>query len=179
MNLPFRRNKDVSAVPAEIQEYYQSERRERTGVAWLLALGTLIITVGLATLLFFGGRWAYRAIANNDDNQQTAQTTENTEDKDSENADNPETAPSTDPGQADTSTGTSSTSTSTPNSPNNTDTATGTTPRTPNPSPNGAVAGNSTDLPNTGAGNIAAVFAVTTAIGTTAHYAFTSRRNQE
>lgn len=59
---PFNRRKNQSSVPDEIQEYYQSERRERTGIAWLLALGTLIVTVILAVILFFGGRWIYRTV---------------------------------------------------------------------------------------------------------------------
>jgi cell division protein FtsN len=60
-----RRNK--TSVPAEIQEYYQSERRERAGVAWLLAFGTLVMTIVLAAGIFFAGRWAYRTAFNNDD----------------------------------------------------------------------------------------------------------------
>lgn len=65
---PFkRRNKqDQSDVPPEIQDYYQSERRERTGIAWLLALATLAVTVVLAIILFFGGRWLYRTFFGND-----------------------------------------------------------------------------------------------------------------
>lgn len=168
MNNPFRRKQDVSAVPAEIQDYYQSERRERTGVAWLLALGTLIVTIGLATLLFFGGRWAYRAIVNNDDtSQDVAQT-----DQEAEDANAPESTPdeNTVPTTAPT-TGTSSTSTSTPNAPSTTPNTTATAPT----AAGGSVAGSSTNLPNTGAGDIVAIFAVTTAVGTAAHYAVTRR----
>lgn len=54
-------------VPEEIQDYYQTERRERTGVAWLLAFGTLIVTILVAGGIFFAGRWAYREIAGTDD----------------------------------------------------------------------------------------------------------------
>ncbi len=60
------RNQDEAKVPEEIQEYYQSEQRERTGVAWLLAIGTLLVTVVLAAGIFFSGRWAYRNILDND-----------------------------------------------------------------------------------------------------------------
>lgn len=62
----FRRRNNQTNVPAEIQEYYQTERRERAGVAWLLALGTLLITVLLAVGLFFGSRWVYRKVVKND-----------------------------------------------------------------------------------------------------------------
>ena len=74
---PFNRRKkqDQSSVPSEIQDYYQSERRERVGVAWLLALATLAITVILALILFFGGRWIYRTVFDNNggDNGATTQ----------------------------------------------------------------------------------------------------------
>lgn len=56
------RKNDIDAIPQEVQEYYQSERRERSGVAWLLALGTLVITLLLAVGLFFGGRWLWQRI---------------------------------------------------------------------------------------------------------------------
>lgn len=57
----FNRKKDTS-TPNEIQNYYTEERRDRTGVAWLLAAGTLIVTLLLALGLFYGGRWAYRTV---------------------------------------------------------------------------------------------------------------------
>lgn len=67
----FRRNKTTSTkttkVPAEVQDYYEAGRRERTGIAWLLGLATLIVTILLALLLFFGGRWIYRKVTNNGD----------------------------------------------------------------------------------------------------------------
>lgn len=70
-----RRNK--TEVPEEIQEYYQTERRERAGIAWLLAFGTLIITIVLAAGIFFAGRWAYRKIAGTDNDNGTTQVTQN------------------------------------------------------------------------------------------------------
>lgn len=69
-----RRNK----VPEEIQEYYQAERRERAGIAWLLALGTLLITVVLAIAIFFAGRWVWQTVFS-DDKQESAQTSQNEE----------------------------------------------------------------------------------------------------
>ncbi len=70
---PFRR-KRTDEVPAEIQEYYQAEKRERTGIAWLLALGTLAVTLLVATGVFYGGRWVYRKIADRG-NEPTVTTT--------------------------------------------------------------------------------------------------------
>ncbi len=75
MKIPFLNrgtNTDQSNLPAEVQEYYQSERRERVGIAWLLAGGTLILTLLLASGLFFGGRWAYNKIANKDNGPETS-----------------------------------------------------------------------------------------------------------
>lgn len=86
---------DQTDVPEEIKDYYQTERRERTGIAWLLAFGTLIITVVLGAGIFFAGRWAYRQVAGTDEEtatpteiaqneeqeQQTAQDTEDGNDQ--------------------------------------------------------------------------------------------------
>jgi hypothetical protein len=176
MNFPFRRKQDVSDVPAEIQDYYKTERRERTGIAWLLALGTLIVTIGLATLLFFGGRWAYRAITNNDnDNQETAQV-----DQESENQDNPESREGAPGEEATPPTGTSSTNTSTPNSPNpapSTSTpGTSSTPAAPGTST--PVAGSSTNLPNSGPGDVFGLFVIVTVVATAAHYTVSTRRTE-
>lgn len=71
----FNRNKKTTSnYPEEVQEYYQAERRDRTGIAWLLAIGTLIVTILLALLLYFGGRWVYRQLTGgNDDAPGTTQ----------------------------------------------------------------------------------------------------------
>lgn len=75
---PFGRKKAVvdeagDVVPEEVKEYYESSRRDNVGVAWLLALGTLVLTVLLAIGLFFGGRWVYRKLANKSDKPTTQQ----------------------------------------------------------------------------------------------------------
>ncbi len=67
-----RRKKNVdTTLPEEVQTYYKGERRERTSVAWLLAIGTLIVTLLVAFLLFWVGRWAYRALTDNDTKPKT------------------------------------------------------------------------------------------------------------
>lgn len=60
----FRRNKSASspAVPEEVNDYYQAEKRDRTWMAWLLALLSLAVTTLIIMGLFFGGRWVYRKI---------------------------------------------------------------------------------------------------------------------
>jgi cytoskeletal protein RodZ len=64
VKLPFQKNKAEEQLPSEVQDYYQAEKREKQSLAWLLALGTLVVTVALALGVFFGGRWVYRKIAN-------------------------------------------------------------------------------------------------------------------
>lgn len=70
-----RKNQDSSVLPAEVNEYYQSEQRERRGVALLLGTITLVVTLLVATGLFFGGRYAFRKITDND--KSASQTTTN------------------------------------------------------------------------------------------------------
>lgn len=78
------KRRKTTDVPEEVQEYYQSERRERVGIAWLLAIATLVTTIVLAFGLFYGGRWAWRQTFGDD--QQT--TTTQTEAEQSEEANN-------------------------------------------------------------------------------------------
>lgn len=156
MRWPFRRNKDTATVPQEIQEYYQSERRERTGVAWLLALGTLLATIAMAILLFFAGRWIYRTVVNRDDNtNQTAEQAVQDQPESTAPEEN-KTAPA-----PDSSNGTSSAP------------AAG-SPPSPTPTPSTTTTNNG--LPNTGPGDIVGVFAVTTIAGAIAHRFIYSRR---
>lgn len=58
----FRRSKktNTTAVPAEIQEYYNAEQRERVGLAWLIAIISLVISLAVIFGIFFGGRYIYR-----------------------------------------------------------------------------------------------------------------------
>ena len=61
----FNRNKSDSSNN-DIQNYYASENRQRTSVAWMLAGATLVVTLLLALGIFYGGRWAYREIFSDD-----------------------------------------------------------------------------------------------------------------
>ena len=72
----FKRNNKTN-VPPEIQEYYQTERRERAGIAWLLAVGTLVATILLTAGIFFAGRWTYRKIAGDDKKAPSSQVAQN------------------------------------------------------------------------------------------------------
>lgn len=60
-------------VPAEVEEYYNSAHKERRGIAWLLTFATLLLTLLLAVVIFFGGRWAYRALFGNNNSDSTSQ----------------------------------------------------------------------------------------------------------
>lgn len=69
----WNRNKN-NDLANEFREYYQPNTNERTGLAWVLALITLVCAVFLIVSLFWGGRWIYRKINTNDD-KKTNQTT--------------------------------------------------------------------------------------------------------
>jgi cytoskeletal protein RodZ len=142
-----RRKQNTDVLPEEVREYYQSERRERTGVAWLLAVGTLIATFVIAAALFFSGRWVYRTVFNNDDNKNKTTTSQDNAQRIDENGNvtggNQQAVNSN--GSAGQSTGTSSTSTNTPSSSSTTATNNTTTTTTPNTGP--------VELINTGPGD--------------------------
>lgn len=164
VKLPFRgKSSGSDNLPTEIKEYYQTERRERVGVAWLLALGTLLLTLVLATGLFFGGRWAYRKIAGNDKPGGTAQT-QTSEDPAAGQEGGTQGQNTGVPAATDGQTGTSSATTSTPSP------AASATP--PASTPPAA-------LPNTGPSEIIGLAAAVTVAGTAAHSAVWSRRNRQ
>jgi cytoskeletal protein RodZ len=142
-----RRKQNTDVLPEEVREYYQSERRERTGVAWLLAVGTLIATFIIAAALFFSGRWVYRTVFNNDDNKNKTTTSQDNAQRVDENGNvtGGNQQATNNSGSAGQSTGTSSTSTSTPNPSSPTATNNTTTATTPNTGP--------VELINTGPGD--------------------------
>lgn len=65
-------------LPPEVQEYYESTERDRGGKNWLLGLGTMLLTLLIASGLFFGGRFVYRQFSGNNDAAETAQNNTNT-----------------------------------------------------------------------------------------------------
>jgi len=76
MSRLFKRNNKTTI--AELEEYYanQDRKKTRTGMAWLMAILSLLITLLVIAMIFFGGRWVYRALTDNDSN--TVTTTGNT-----------------------------------------------------------------------------------------------------
>jgi hypothetical protein len=66
MKLFRRKSSATTNVPPEVAEYYQAERRDKTGMAWLMTLFALLVTVIIVLGLFLAGRWLYRTIRGND-----------------------------------------------------------------------------------------------------------------
>lgn len=164
MKWPFSRNNNVDNVPQEIQEYYQSERRERTGVAWLLALGTLLVTVALATALFFGGRWVYRKVVdrgNGNDNGGSSQVQQNP--ADNQPTGSTEGTSTEDQAQTPAQDGTT---------PGNEGTVSDTAATTNRPN----VPATGDSLPDTGPGDVLAIFTIVTVVGTLTHRFVYARR---
>lgn len=60
MQLRNRKRVDTNTVPAEIQEYYNAEQRERVGLAWIIAIVSLVVSLAVIFGIFFGGRYIYR-----------------------------------------------------------------------------------------------------------------------
>ncbi|GAC1387937.1 MAG: hypothetical protein NVS1B7_1990 [Candidatus Saccharimonadales bacterium] len=143
----FRRKTDQVALPKEVQNYYQAEKRERIGVASLLAIGTLIITVVLAFGIFFGGRWAWRHAfpGNTKKNNPATSTVKSNEEVSSSTSSTSSDATDT-TATANSTTGTNSAASG----------AASSSPKTtPNPAPpTGNETANNQALPNTGPSNI-------------------------
>lgn len=76
----FNRKKTQPGVhlPPEVQAYSQAERRERMGMAWLVGIVSLLVSLLVVAGLFFGGRWVYRKVAHRD--KPTPVVTETTND---------------------------------------------------------------------------------------------------
>lgn len=70
----FRRNRQESVLPDEVREYYEAGQQPRRGVAILLTIGALLVTVLIAVALFFAGRFIYDQIwGDNQNKQETSQ----------------------------------------------------------------------------------------------------------
>ena len=60
----FRRKEVTEEVP-ELEKYY-AQKRTSSAMSWLFAVATMFLTILIVLGLFFGGRWAYRQIVDND-----------------------------------------------------------------------------------------------------------------
>lgn len=62
MKLFSRRKPADNTLPPEIQAYAVAEQRERRGMAWIVGIMSLLVTLLVLAVLFLGGRWVYRKI---------------------------------------------------------------------------------------------------------------------
>jgi cytoskeletal protein RodZ len=149
----FNRNKKSTIVLPELEKYYEAERRERTGLAWILAFvsvaGVALVLIGV----FFGGRWTYRHFKNDKPSTVAVIETENTTTTDqAESSKTPDTSkPVTTPAPVTTTTPTPSATTPAPTK--TTDTS---TPK---------ASSSTTQLTNTGPEDVAPAFMTATATG--------------
>lgn len=159
---PFKRQNQsmnpAPAMPPELNDYYNAEKRQRTVVTWLLGLATLAVTVALAFALFLGARWVINKIHHQAPTPQptTVETTS---------------APAAPP--APTTSNESGTTNSAAGSPS---TATNQTkPTTSTNTQAGQTSSATTALPNTGPGDVLAIMLGTTVLGTLAHRRYARR----
>ncbi len=163
LDMPILRKKtDTTAIP-ELQEYYATKGGDSTAKAWLLAFGSLFLTVAVLVGVFLGGRWIYRTVTDTDEKPTvTTQTTPtSTEAKKDAAGDNKSPATGTDV-VVNNDTGTATTLISGGSS--STQPAQGVTPQQ-TPKQNSTAVAATTSIPNTGSGSIIALFAFTTLIG--------------
>lgn len=166
-------------ITPEFEEYYMAEKKERAGMAWLLAVITLMVSVVAVIAIFLGGRWTYRKIAHKD-SKTTVATTETQPAAQAEDQTPATSAPTTTPPATTPPVTTTPTTTApaktTPTTPAVTPTPAVTTPpktTTPTPAP-----AKVTTLPNSGPGDVA-LWAVSVAlIAAAAHYTVLRRKVQ-
>lgn len=175
------RRKKKDAVLPEVDKYYDGERRDRTGLAWLLALVSVLLIVLVIIGLFLFGRWIYREATDNDDNGGDTAQVENG-DQEAPSFDGTP-APGTDESESDGSendgeNGEQSGDTDSEDGDDSEDDSEGTVDapaHTDTPSTGTPVTGDE-PLPNTGPANLVGVFAgVSTLVGG-AHYVVTRKK---
>jgi hypothetical protein len=159
-------NNRLNNLPPEVNNYYETESRDRASMAWLIGLTSLVVTVGLALGVFFGGRWAYRQIRSNDaptvatESQQGGVTSSTNTQQEATPAPEPAPAPTPTPAPQPAP-------------------APAPTPQptpSPQPAPTVASAKTSSALVNTGPADTIAIFASTTILAAVAHAAYSKRK---
>lgn len=169
----FRSKKQqVQTQIPELQDYYATQKKESTAMAWLLAIGSLLVTVAIFIGLFLGGRWLYRSVTNNDDKSTNTTQTENKpansgSSSTSTTQPNPNESANINSGTVTVNNSGSSSTTSSSGSSSTTSssTAPGVSPNQSESTNSSATAAN-TSLPNSGPGGIAVIFVLTTIAGT-------------
>ena len=167
MRNPFKRQPkaDEVTLPKEVQDYYEAEKRERVGVASMLAIGTLVVTVILALGIFFGGRWVWRHTLHHNPKTTTVATVKAPDDKTSSSSSTPSYSSSSSPTSSSSSNSSSSTSASSGSStPSSTSSSTAPTPSPTPPAASSTTTG-ATTLPNTGPDSFLMAWMISMAIG--------------
>ena len=159
----FRRNRVEETTTLPDTDLYNTPPRERSWMAWLLALVTLVVTVAVVLGLFYGGRFIYRKF-NKSDTNQTPATPLVEEESNTTDSDETSSSSSNTNTNEDTTTNSNTSSSST-----NAVVQTGNVP-----SQNTAGKG---DLPNTGPGDTLAVFVVVSLAGYLLHRRFAVKSN--
>ncbi len=136
----------------ELENYY-SGKQQRTGMAWMMAFLSLILTITVLGGLFLGGRWAYRTFV--DDTSDDIAVNETSNVQPSATSDSPSQTPTPTPSSGGVVSD-SAASTSTPSaqpSPAPQPTPAPTPTPTPTPTATAGASTQSSGLPNTGSGN--------------------------
>lgn len=170
-----RKKNDTKAVPPEVKQYYASEHRERVGLAWLIAFLSLIVTVLVVAGLFFGGRWAYRKIANSDNKPTTSDNLPKSQGSSQGNSDQsksndlqPATKPPTDSGEVSVDNGDNSSSNSPTGSNNSSNKRSKSTE-------SGVPA--ETNMTDTGPGSTLTIFVAVSVLAYLIHWQYQKRRH--
>lgn len=166
----FRRtkNSDQSDVP-NLEQYY-ADRDTRNGASWLVALGTILVIALIGVGVFFGTKWLYNVITDNDNPATPTvqapgpQTSSTNEQKDATHHEGSDSA-------ADSSSATHPDSSSSSSS-SSSGSSSSTTPATPPPT-SSSTSGSSTTattdangkITNTGPGDVVAIALGATVLG--------------
>ncbi len=151
----FNRKKADPSVLPEVDQYYSAERRDRAGLAWVLALVSIVIVAGLIVALFLGGRFVYNKLTDNNEETKTAETSDAPSFDGAPSPSNePSEAPAPEPSDESEPSGDEELATETPAT---------STPRT-------------TDLPHTGPAHTLVAFLAVTILAGGLHAVITSRK---
>lgn len=160
---PFNRRKKTGngKVPKEVKDYYTSEHRERVGLAWLIAFISLVVTVAIILGLFYGGRWVYRSLTDDDKGTETTETEQPAQPTPGEPSgdDRDETLP-----DGSTTEGSDNEQETTPDNQSASETANRQTPSTGD------------TLASTGPAHVLVIFGASSAVGAVAHNIYSRRK---
>ncbi len=146
---PWTRKKKSTTVqiPEEVNQYYESTRKERVGIAWLLALATLLLTLLIAAAIFFAGRWVYRRIADRNNSAHPTSQNESASDQ-SASSENKEGSSSSTDGSS--TNGSSTNGSSTGSNATGSGSSSTQTPSTSTPAQTPTTGPSTSELPHTG-----------------------------